>query len=394
MTQSSHSPINILTLMQDSRFRKQEFPITASKVFLAHAAMSPFPRRVADAITTYVQKVSTEGQWEYIYSQIETETRKYAANLLGANVDEIAFVSSTSIGLSTIASGIPWKDGDNIIIADGDFPSNIYPWLNLQRFGIQAKFIPRNKDGIINLKDVVELIDEKTRLVSLSTVNYITGFKIDVSTIGKYLHQKGILFCLDAIQSVGCFPLDTTYVDFLACGANKWLLGPVGIGILYVKRKNLDLLNPVLSGWKCVQNNKNYTSYNLCLLESAKRFEPGYSSIMGLVGLHAALGLLLEVKVENIADRLINLRKIMVTSLRAMGYTVFGNDEFGCSSGITTFSSPKQDITKLHETLDESGFVVSSRVGLDGSKCIRIAPHFYNTEEEIIRFLDHVQRLK
>jgi cysteine desulfurase / selenocysteine lyase len=393
MNQSSPTTINIKALINDSHLRRQEFPITASKTFMAHAAMSPFPRRVATAITEYVQRVATEGQWEYIYANVETEARKYAAKLVGADAEEIAFVSSTSLGLSLVATGVPWENGDNIIIADGDFPSNVYPWLNLRRLGVQVKFIPRNKNGIVTLKDVANLVDNKTRLVSLSTVNYMTGFKIDVSAIGAYLQQKGVLFCLDAIQSLGTFPIDTTYVDFLACGANKWLLGPVGIGILYVKRKNISLLNPVLSGWKCVQNNKNYTSYNPSFLESAKRFEPGYVSITGLVGLHAALGLLLEVKIENIAERLTNLRNIMVPLLRKKGYTVFGSDDLGCSSGITSFSSPNQDMPKLHDILDANGFVVSSREGLDGSKCIRVAPHFYNTEEEIVRFLAHVPQL-
>jgi selenocysteine lyase/cysteine desulfurase len=385
--------MDILSLLDNPHLRNQEFPITASKTFLAHAAMSPFPRRVAQAILEYIQRVTTEGQWEYLYAHIETETRKYAAKLLGADGDEIAFVSSTSLGLSLVASGLSWKSGDNIIVADGDFPSNIYPWLNLQSRGVQVKFIPRNKDGIVALKDISNLVDKNTRLVSLSTVNYITGFKIDVSSIGAYLHQRDILFCLDAIQSLGVFPVDTNCVDFLASGANKWLLGPVGIGILYIKKSKLSLLNPILAGWKCVQDSKNYNSYNLCFLESAKRFEPGCVSIMGLIGLHAALKLLIEIKIENIAERLTKLRKLIVPVLNEKGYNVFGCDNPGCSSGITSFTSVKLDIPKLRDTLDAKGFVVSLRDGLDDSKCIRVAPHFYNTEEEILRFLANVPRV-
>jgi cysteine desulfurase/selenocysteine lyase len=385
--------MDIISLLNNPRLRNKEFPITASKTFLAHAAMSPFSRRISEAITEYVQRVSTEGQWEYLYVKLETEARRYAAELLGANEEEIAFVSSTSLGLSLVASGLSLGNGDNIIVADGDFPSNIYPWLNLQSRGVQVKFIPRNKDGIVTLKDISNLVDNNTRLVSVSTVNYVTGFKIDVSSIGAYLHQRDILFCLDAIQSLGVFPIDTTYVDFLASGANKWLMGPVGIGILYIKKKNLSLLNPILAGWKCVQDSKNYNSYNLCFLESAKRFEPGCVSIMGLVGLHAALGLLLEIKIENIADRLTKLRQLLVPSLREKGYDVFGSDNPECSSGITSFSSQQLDIPKLRDMLDAKGFVVSLRDGLDGSKCIRVAPHFYNTEEEILRFLANVPQV-
>jgi selenocysteine lyase/cysteine desulfurase len=382
--------MDIGNLLDNPILRHHEFPITSSKIFLAHAAMSPFPRRVKEAITEYIQRVTTEGQWEYLYAKIETETREYAGEILGADDKEIAFVSSTSLGLSLVASGLSWENGDNIVVADGDFPSNIYPWLNLQSRGVQVKFIPRNKDGIVTLKDISNLVDKHTRLVSLSTVNYITGFKIDVSSIGAYLHQRDILFCLDAIQSLGVFPIDTTDVDFLASGANKWLLGPVGIGILYIKKKNLSLLNPILAGWKCVQDSKNYNSYNLCFLDSAKRFEPGCVSIMGLVGLHAALKLLLEIKIENIAGRLTKLRKIIVPALNKKGYNVFGLDNPVCSSGITSFTSQKLDIPRLRDTLDAKGFVVSSRDGLDGSKCIRVAPHFYNTEEEIFQFLANI----
>jgi len=382
--------MDISNLLENPLLRQNEFPITASKTFLAHAAVSPFPRRIASAISGYTQRVSTEGQWEYIYADTENETRKYAAVLLGASEDEIAFVSSTSLGLSIVAAGLSWQKGDNVVIADGDFPSNIYPWLNLQRRGVQIKFIPRNKDGVVTLADIESLADKNTRLVSLSTVNYISGFRIDVTTIGSYLHERNILFCLDAIQSLGAFPIDTTHIDFLAAGANKWLLGPIGIGILYIKKKNLGLLNPVLAGWKCVQSSKNYTSYNLCFLDSARRFEPGCVSIVSMVGLHAALELLLEINIEKIAGRLAVLRGLIAPSLKEKGYQVFGLNGPEQTSGITSFSSQKQDIVQLRNKLDAGGFVVSLRDGLDGNKWIRVSPHFYNTDEEIFRFLTNI----
>jgi selenocysteine lyase/cysteine desulfurase len=291
-----------------------------------------------------------------------------------------------------IAAGIDWEPGDNIIIADGDFPSNIYPWLNLEKQGVTVKFIPRNEDGIVTLEDITRLADENTRLVSLSTVNYVSGYRIDVRATGEYLQQKNILFCLDAIQSLGVFPIDTTYVDFLAAGANKWLMGPVGIGILYVKKKNINKINPVLAGWKCVQDNHNYVCYNLNFTESAKRFEPGCVSLTGIVGLNAALKLLLDVKIKNIADRLTKFRKMMAPALREKGYRVLGSDNPGTISGITSFTAEIQDILELHQKLDTGGIVISLRDGLSGEKCIRAAPHFYNTEEEIERFLDNVPR--
>ena len=166
--------MNIASLLQSASQRHWEFPITNQKVFLAHAAVSPLPRRVSSAIQHYVQRAASLGQWEYLYTEIEKETRKYTAVLLGADEKEIAFVSSTSTGLSLVASGLSWGKGDNIVVADGDFPANIYPWLNLGDRDVQTKFIPRHKDGAITLEDIRNIVDSNTRLVSLSTVNFVT----------------------------------------------------------------------------------------------------------------------------------------------------------------------------------------------------------------------------
>jgi selenocysteine lyase/cysteine desulfurase len=373
-------------LLEEPALRHNEFPITGQKVFLAHAAASPLPRCVSSAMTQYLSAASAEGQWEYLYANVEEETRRDAARLIGAHEEEIAFVSSTSMGLSMVASGLLWQRGDNIVIADGDFPSNIYPWLNLQSRGVKVKFIPKHPDGAVTLKDVINQVDDNTRLVSLSSVNYITGYRIDIPAIGRYLHGKRILFCVDAIQSLGAIPIDTTYVDFLAAGAHKWLLGPLGIGILYVKRCNIEKLTPVLAGWKCVQSSKNYLNYNLCFLNTAKCLEPGGINIAGIIGLHAAIRLLLETGIDEIARRLARFREIIKLGLWEKGYDLIGPKEDELSSGITSFSSQTCDVAGLRQKLDNSGFVVSMRDSFDGHKCIRISPHFYNSEEEITRF--------
>ena len=377
-------------ILEESTTRHYEFPITNQKVFLAHAAASPLPRRVSSAMTQYLSVASSEGQWEYLYANVEEETRRYAARMIGAQADEIAFVSSTSMGLSMVASGILWQKGDNVIIADGDFPSNIYPWLNLQSRGVKVKFIPKHQDGAVTLEDVMNQVDDNTRLVSLSTVNYITGYRINVPEIGQHLREKGILFCVDAIQSLGAIPIDTTYVDFLAAGAHKWLLGPLGIGILYVKECNIGKLTPVLAGWKSVQASKNYLSYDLCFLNSAKCMEPGGINITGIVGLHAALGLLLEMGIDEIASRLAGFRKVIKSTLCEKGYDLIGPSEADLSSGITSFCTQTHDITILRQELDNKGFVVSLRENFDGRKCIRISPHFYNSTDEITLFLNEL----
>jgi cysteine desulfurase/selenocysteine lyase len=250
-----------------------------------------------------------------------------------------------------------------------------------------VKFIPRHLDGAVTLDDVMNLVDDKTRLVSLSSVNYISGYRIDVPAIGRYLHEKNILFCVDAIQSLGAFPIDTGFVDFLAAGAHKWLLGPLGIGILFVKECNIKKLAPVLAGWKCVQSSKKYLNYDLCFLDSAKCLEPGGINISGIVGLHAALELLMETGIDEIASRLVRFGQVIKFALWEKGYDLIGPIEDKWSSGITSFSSQKNDITSLRKRLDDRGFVASLRDTFDGRKCIRISPHFYNSEDEISLFL-------
>lgn len=379
--------MDLSSILVDSALRKREFPITARKVFLAHAATSPLPRSVSAAMAEYAERASWEGQWEYIYSKAELEARRYAARLLGGGEDEIAFVSSTSMGLSIIASGYPWEEGDNVIVTDGDFPSNIYPWLNLVSRGVRTKFIPRRRDGSVTPDDVMRIVDERTRLVSLSSVNFVTGYRVDVSSIGKRLSERGILFCVDAVQSLGALPFDASFVDFAASSAHKWLLGPLGIGILYIKRRNLGRIAPVLAGWKCVQESKKYLIYNLCFVDSARRFEPGGLNAIGIMGLHAALKLLLEIGIENIAGRLRRLQKDAISALDEKGYEVLSPSEPETSSGIISFTSRKLDIPRLRAELDSKGFIVSLRDNLEGGKCIRLAPHFYNTEEELSVFL-------
>jgi cysteine desulfurase/selenocysteine lyase len=386
--------MNIAGLLENNMARNREFPITAEKTFLAHAAASPLPRRVSTAIQDYVGRAASEGQWEFLHSQIERNTRRYAAALLGASEDEIAFVSSTSMGLSIVASGLPWREGDNVVVADGDFPSNIYPWLNLGKRGVRTKLIPRKTDGSVTIRDVREAVDSRTRLVSLSSVNFVTGFKIDVDVIGEYLQRHGILFCVDAVQSLGVAPVDVRYVDFLASSAHKWLLGPLGIGILFVKRERLSGLDPVLAGWKCVECSKDYLEYALSFLESAQRYEPGAFSVVCLVGLHAALQLLLEVGIDSIAARLASLREILVSSIKDKGYDVIGPSFPDQSSGITSFTSDNLDVVRLRQDLDDHGFVVSLRDNLESGKCIRVSPHFYNTEDEIVSFLSSLPRCR
>jgi selenocysteine lyase/cysteine desulfurase len=375
------------SLLTNESLRQREFPVARERIYLAHAAVCPLPGRVARAMTSYLARVARDGQFEHLQAGAEARTRELAAQLLEATSDEIAFVASTSAGLSLVAAGLPWRPGDNVLIAEGDFPANVYPWLNLGLRGIGVKTIPSRSDGQVTLEDVAARVDKDTRLVSLSSVHFTTGAPIDVDAIGQYLQSRGILFCVDAIQSLGALPLSVRHVDFLAADAHKWLLGPQGIGILYVRRSHFDLLHPAIVGWKSVIANRDYHMQRFEFPAAARRYEPGSLNAVGLVGLHAALSMLLHISVATIAKRLKKLRAFLVTQLLEKGYTIVGDPAPGIPSGITSFRAETEDVVAIQKRLEERGIVVSIRQDPSGNKCIRLAPHFYTTEEELAALL-------
>lgn len=380
-----------IDVIQSSQvFRQKEFPVTRDKIYLAHAAVAPLPARVARAIVNYINRASERGQFEYLHKNIEEQARHLAAKLVDASPEEIAFVPSTSAGLSLIASGLDWQVGDNVVIADGDFPANIYPWLNLQRRGVEVRFIPRNRDGAVTLADIKSLLDGHTQLVSLSSVHFVTGAPIDMAGIGEFLREKGILFCVDAIQSLGAFPCRATYVDFLVADAHKWLLGPQGIGLLFAQRRCWDRFYPPLVGWKTVRSPKEFLNIKLEFPDSAKRYEPGSLNVLGIVGLHAALSMIFEMGLPQIAEQIKLLTTTLAEGLQHKGYTLLGAPSSNAATGITSFKHREKEIEPVYQKLNENDIVVSLRDDLTGDKCIRVSPHFYNTQNEIEILLDSV----
>lgn len=377
-------PATIEALRTDEALRRREFPVAAEKVYLAHAAVCPLPARVVAALSAYLGQVGRGGQFEYLHAEAENGARAIAAELLGASPQEIAFVPSTSAGLSLVAAGLDWQPGDNVVIPDSDFPSNIFPWLNLRRRGVEVRALPARADGLTTVEDVAATVDARTRLVALSSVHYATGACTDVDAIGRFLQSRGILFCVDAIQSFGVLPLSAQYVDFLTADAHKWMLGPQGMGILYVKQAHFERLHPALLGWKSVATSKDFTQLAIEFPPSARRYEPGSLNALGLVGLHAALSLLRDVGVAAIAERLAALRAYLAPRLEQKGYQVLGPTTSIRPSGITSFRCASDDAAAaLYRRLDERKIVLSLRDDPEKRKCLRVAPHLYTTEAEL-----------
>ncbi|HAH05880.1 MAG TPA: aminotransferase [Elusimicrobia bacterium] len=373
-------------LLARESLRRKEFPAVRQAAFLAHAAVCPLPARVAGAVSDYALDAMRRGQFERLYARAWTGARILAARLLGCSPDEIAFSSSTSAGLSLVASGLDWRSGDGVLLAEDDFPANLYPWLGLERRGVRVRFVPRRPDGSLRVSDVESRLLPKTRLVSLSSVHYLTGAVLDVDGMGRMLRRRGVLFCVDAIQSLGALPLSVRRVDFLAADAHKWLLGPEGIAIVYVRRERMRGLFPSTLGWRSVREPYDFQARRLEFPDSAARYEPGSPNALGLVGLHAALSLLDRVGIEKIAGRIALLHGVLRSALLERGCEVLGPSA-GPRSGILSLRMPGRDMKRLHKALLRRKILVSLRSDSAGP-CLRVSPHFYNTEGELGRLLE------
>lgn len=381
--------VTISELHRDEALRRREFPVTGEKVFVAHAGICPIPRRVSEAIRDYAEQ-STRGDQETLVPAFQMHrTRELAASVIGAELGEVAFVGPTSLALSLIASGLSFEPGDNVLVYLDDFPSNVYPWLALAEKGVEVRFLKVEKLGGIHLEDVMEQVDERTRLAALASCHFASGFRIEVDAIGKALRERGILFCLDAIQTVGAFPTSVEHVDFMAADAHKWMLGPCAAGLLYVRRELQDRLRPPIHGWHNLRCPDFVALDELEYQPDARRYEVGSANLLGLVGLHAALELMAEVGMKNIARELLRKRAWMTPALQEKGYSVLHAEAAEAnSSGIVTLDRKGEDMNALHARLEAAKVMSSVRSDRSGNKYLRLSPHYYNTDEEMNRLLE------
>jgi len=277
----------------------------AGPIFLAHGGDCPLPRRVAEAVSAYTHDSSIGDQEKCVYPAVLDEGRKLASQLLNSQPDEVAFVGPTSLALSFIASGLKVRKSANILIYFDDYPSNVYPWLAMAEQGVEVRMLNTRGLGIIRVKDVIGQIDENTRMVALASCHFISGYRIDCQAIGEALRKRNILFCLDAIQTVGAFPTTTENVDMLAADAHKWLLGPCGAGLMYVRRSVQERLTPPIYGWHNVRCPNYVAQEQIVFRNGSQKYEAGTHNLLGIVGLVAAMELILELGVENITRELL-----------------------------------------------------------------------------------------
>ncbi len=376
-------------LLANEELRQHEFPVTRGKTFLAHAGVCPLPRRVAEAVSHYARQSTTGDQEQFAHPSVLNGGRQLAARLLNAQPDEIAFVGPTSLALSLIASGLSFQKGDNILVYFDDYPSNVYPWMALAEKGVQVRLLNTRELGAIRLAEVRGQVDEQTRMVALASCHFISGYRIDHQSIGKFLRGRNILFCLDAIQTLGAFPTTVENVDLLAADAHKWLLGPCAAGIMYVRQSLQECLKPPIYGWNNVRCPNYVAQEQIVFRTGSQRFEAGSHNFLGLVGLHAAMELILEIGVENIGRELLRKRAWLLPALQAKGYEVLqASAATETTTGIISFHRPGADLPALHQKLEAANIVTSLRADRTGRRYIRLSPHFYNTDAELHRVLE------
>lgn len=377
-------------IQENETLRQNEFPVCRERNFLAHAAVCALPGRVAKAVADCAIAGSKDDQEIYVGKLLQ-ETRSLAAGMLGADLREIALVGPTSLGLSFVAAGLDFQPGDNVICYLDDYPSNVYPWLALREQGVEIRFVKTADLGRIEPDDVLRLVDKRTRLVALASCHFISGWRIDVDAIGKALRDRGVLFCLDAIQTVGAFPTSVEHVDFLAADAHKWMLGPCSAGILYVKHELQDRLKPRVFGWHNVECPDFIAADRLELKPDARRYEAGTHNIAGIAGHKAAFELLNEAGIANIAADLLRKRARLAESLIKKNWSVANADIPSANQGaMISFRKDGVDLAALHRELAADKITISLRVDRSKQNYLRVSPHFYNTNAELDALLERL----
>ena len=373
---------------------RDQMAITQSWAYFDHAAVAPLPLPTKQAMVHWLDEATSEGDaiWP-AWSQRLEALRGTVANAVNAIRDQIAFVPNTTAGLNLLAEGFPWQSGDNVVTLSNEFPSNLYPWMHLADRGVTTKQITVDR-GRVDLDAVAAACDDRTRVVTMSWVGYASGWRINVAEAARLAHDHGAIFCLDAIQGLGIYPLDVqaTGVDFLAADGHKWLLGPEGAGVCYLSADLLDRLRPVGVGWNSVESRYDFANADLRIRRSAARYEGGSVNMVGFHGLSASVDLLVNYgwgpENAGIAERVIWLADILVEKLVAIGCSLKFERQTENKSAIVTFQVPGVSPSEVRSACFASKVNVSCRGG-----GVRVAPHAYNNEEDVDRLVQVIRRL-
>jgi cysteine desulfurase/selenocysteine lyase len=372
------------SLMEMERIR-EFFPVTKNYNFQNHAGVAPLCVQAAEAMRLYVDQILHDAGIKAGFYKHAEQVRRSAARLINATPEEIAFIKNTTEGIGWVANGLSWNTGDNVVTTNVEFPANIYPWMGLKARGVQLKMVPE-ENGRVPVDRIADAIDNRTRVVTVSAVQFASGYRLDLATLGRICKEKGVLFCVDAIQALGVFPIDVRAmnIDFLSANGQKWLCGPEGCGIFYCHQALIGHLKPVMAGWLGMKDALDFGTYRFEFVDTARKFDTGSYNLCGIYGLGAAIDLWLEIGVEQVAARILELTDRLVQGLRAKGYRILSSRRPGESSGIVAFISDVHDHQKIQQHLqDEHRIVIAVREGR-----LRSSPHVYSTPEEIDQLVE------
>lgn len=373
-------------LIDETRARlRAAMPVARKWAYFDHAAVAPISQPAADAMGRWLREASEEGDtvWPQWSAKVQ-ETRQLAARLVGADADEIALTTSTTAGINFVAEGLDWRAGDNVVTLADEFPSNLYPWMHLADLGVETRRVATT-DGVVDYDELARQCDGRTRVIAVSWVGYSNGCRRDLDVVSAIARRNGSLFLVDAIQGLGVFPLDVrrSGIDFLAADGHKWMLGPEGAAIAYLRRERLPLLRPTGVGWHSVEQAADYTRIELRLKRGAERYEGGSQNMAGQLGLGASLELLLSLGVENVAAAILEFTDRLCEELARIGARVFSPRDGEERSGIVSFVMPGKDPQEVRKSCLARGVAFGCRAGR-----LRVSAHAYNDEADFRKLLE------
>ncbi|HEX4014404.1 MAG TPA: aminotransferase class V-fold PLP-dependent enzyme [Candidatus Cybelea sp.] len=369
---------------------RSEFAVTQRYLYLNHAAAGVLPASTIAAIEEFARAHAAAGVLgTFPYDLKMVEYREKIGRFIGARGADIATIPNTSAGAGTIALGVDWKPGDEVLLGDDEFPANVVPWLALRERGVEVRLLPVAQERLTPQRLKRE-ISGRTRVVTCSWVSYFDGYRHDLAALGAIAHDAGALFCVDAIQGLGALPLDVgaLEIDALYCGAGKWMLGLHGAAFLYLSPGVASNLRIAAPGWRSLADMWDFHNYDQPYTHEALRFEGGTPNLLGTLSLASAIDLFDASGRAAIAAHILMLTDRFYAGARELGATFSTQRGEGRSSGIVTFAIPGCDSIALGQALEKEGIVTTYRTG-----GIRVSPHGYTTIEEIDDMIDAVARL-
>ncbi len=366
---------------------RAEFPDFREYTYLNFAMESPLPVRVARAMQARLERSPCLPHNHAGCKASYQHARAAIARLVNAAPEEMAFVPNTATALSMIARGLPLRAGDEVLLTDLEYPANVYPWMSLADQGVCVRILPHQGGGL-DVDMLRAAANEHTRAVTVSSVQFLSGYRADLAAIGAFCRERGIYFVVDAIQSLGAIPMDVQAwnVDCLAAGGWKWLMGPLGQALMYCRRGLIPQMRPILWGAGGVRHPEHYLRYDPSPVDDAGRFMVGAENASGIEGLGAAVQMLLDLDIACIEQRILKLTQRLIDGLHSRGYALFRDLPPERRSGIVTFDAP--DVDALLARLTAADVLVAARPDASGKRYMRVSPHACNTAEDIERLLE------